>query len=167
LEVIRGIALFRQKHGYAPTILFVGSQNTAYYKRIMMEVALLGLQDTARCMGFLKYEQLPALYRSAKLVVFASSCENCPNILLEAMACGKPILCSNAPPMPEFLREGGLYFDPESPQDFCNKLGTLFKDASLRQELSERAHAESLNYSWEGTLARTVGVFHSIVGGNG
>ena len=53
------------------------------------------------------------LLADANLFVFASSCENMPNTLVEAMAIGLPIACSDRGPMPEVLRDGGVYFDPE------------------------------------------------------
>ena len=55
-----------------------------------------------------------AVLKRAHLFVFASSCENMPNTLVEAMASGLPIACSDRGPMPEILRDGGTYFDPEN-----------------------------------------------------
>ena len=63
--------------------------------------------------GTVPHEQLNAHYAAANLCVFASSCENMPNILLEGMASGLPIACSNRGPMSEILGDAGLYFDPE------------------------------------------------------
>ena len=57
---------------------------------------------------------LPEHLREAELFVFASSCENLPNILIEGMAAGLPIACSRRPPMPEVLGDAGESFDPEA-----------------------------------------------------
>ena len=68
-------------------------------------------------MGFIMlqylHDDLHQKYLDADLGLFASSCENMPNILLETMGAGLPIACSNRQPMPEILKNGGEYFDPE------------------------------------------------------
>ena len=61
----------------------------------------------------ISYDDLHQKYLDADLGLFASSCENMPNILLETMGAGLPIACSNRQPMPEILKNGGEYFDPE------------------------------------------------------
>ena len=60
------------------------------------------------------YHELHSEYKDADLGVFASSCENLPIILIEKMASGLPIACSNKGPMPEVLGSAGVYFDPEN-----------------------------------------------------
>jgi glycosyltransferase involved in cell wall biosynthesis len=80
--------------------------------------------------------------------VFASMCENMPSSLLEAMAAGLTIACSDRSPMPGLLRDGGLYFDPESPASIADSMGRLLRDAPLRSRLSARAHELAQPYSW-------------------
>lgn len=63
--------------------------------------------------GAVDYKEIDRCYAAADLCVFASSCENMPNILIESMAAGLPIACSNRGPMPEVLGDAGIYFDPE------------------------------------------------------
>jgi glycosyltransferase involved in cell wall biosynthesis len=69
--------------------------------------------DFVRYLGHVPYGELVNHYRRADGFVFASSCENLPNILLEAMAAGLPIACSDRGPMPEALGDAGCYFNPE------------------------------------------------------
>jgi len=73
--------------------------------------------DIYRCinyMGLIDHDKLTDIYKNADGFVFASSCENQPIILLEAMAAGLPIACSNKGPMPEVLGDAGIYFNPLS-----------------------------------------------------
>src|SRR5690606_24895104 len=65
---------------------------------------------------FLEHAKIPAVIAEADVFVFASSCENLPITLLEGMAAGLPIACSDRGPMPEVLQDGGAYFDPEDPE---------------------------------------------------
>jgi glycosyltransferase involved in cell wall biosynthesis len=71
-----------------------------------------------------------------------------PNILLEAMASGLPIACSNRPPMPEVLGQAGVYFDPLRPQQIETALRDLFHNAELRRHHAVAAHERAEQFSW-------------------
>ena len=81
--------------------------------------------------------------------VFASSCENMPNTLIEAMAAGMPIVCSNRGPMPEVLKDGGIYFDPENFDSIAIAIEQLFENKLLRDKLAKKAELLSRRYSWK------------------
>jgi glycosyltransferase involved in cell wall biosynthesis len=106
-------------------------------------------------LGFVPHDELPSLLADADLFVFASSCENMPNTLIEAMAIGLPIACSNRGPMPEVLRDGGVYFDPENSEDIARAIEVLIHDASLRVSVAQRAKELSRQYSWARCGAET------------
>ena len=101
------------------------------------------------------YENIEKFYISADIFVFASTCENMPNILLEAMSSGLPIACSNADPMPEFLQDAGIYFDSLNIQEIANTLEALVCSSSLRKELGEKASSYASEFSWELTSKLT------------
>jgi hypothetical protein len=98
---------------------------------------------------FVPQADLPGYLADADIFVFASSCENMPNTLVEAMAAGLPIACSHRGPMPEVLEYAGEYFDPEVPESIANALRKLIEDSDLRQRLALRAKALAARYSWE------------------
>jgi glycosyltransferase involved in cell wall biosynthesis len=108
-----------------------------------------------KCLGFVPHDDLPSLLAGADLFVFASSCENMPNTLVEAMAIGLPIACSNRGPMPEVLCDGGVYFDPENPQSIAAAIETLIRDPELRMSVAKRAKGLSGQYSWTRCAAET------------
>ena len=81
--------------------------------------------------------------------IFASSCENMTNILLESMASGLPIASSNYGPMTEVLGNAGVYFDPESPQEIARALRALIDSPELREEKARIAFERVKVYSWE------------------
>jgi glycosyltransferase involved in cell wall biosynthesis len=105
--------------------------------------------------GVIPAGDLPALLAEHDLFVFASSCENMPNTLVEAMASGLPIACADRGPMPEVLRDGGLYFDPEDSGSIAEAIGKLLGDTSLRERLAARAADLAADYSWERCAAET------------
>ncbi|TKJ32824.1 MAG: glycosyl transferase [Planctomycetes bacterium B3_Pla] len=98
--------------------------------------------------GAVPFDQLHSTYHQADAFVFASSCENLPNILLEAMAAGLPIACSNQGPMPEILGDAGVYFNPEQPDEIAQALYSLVNDTSLRERCAWSAHEKAQQYSW-------------------
>jgi glycosyltransferase involved in cell wall biosynthesis len=101
-----------------------------------------------RCVGAVAHADLPGTYAAADGFVFASTCENMPNVLLEAMASGLPIACSSRPPMPQVLGDGGVYFDPLSESSMTDALVRLVCDAGLRAELAAAASRTASRYSW-------------------
>ncbi len=98
--------------------------------------------------GAVPFAEVHRSYQQAELFVFASSCENMPNILIEAMAAGLPIACSDRGPMPEVLRDAGAYFDPEDVGDTAAALRRLAEDHTLRARCAARAWALSEQFSW-------------------
>ena len=98
--------------------------------------------------GPVAHSELPARYAQADLCLFASSCENMPVILLESMASGLPIACSNRGPMPEMLGDAGIYFDPEDAADMARALRELIESPELRARLANASYKRVQLYSW-------------------
>ncbi len=118
-----------------------------------------------RYRGSVPHGNLPAVYREADIGVFASSCENLPNILLEYMAAGLPIACSNRGPMPEVLGEAGVYFDPEDSEDIARALGKLLASQELRAEKAHMAFERAQQYSWRRCADETFAFLTSVANG--
>lgn len=97
---------------------------------------------------FVPQYTLPDFLSRADLFIFASSCENMPNTLVEAMAVGLPIACSDRGPMPEVLQDGGVYFNPENPDSIAAAVMDLIINPDKRKQLAIRARDISRQYSW-------------------
>jgi glycosyltransferase involved in cell wall biosynthesis len=117
--------------------------------------------------GNVPYEQLSNYYASADLGVFASSCENMPNILLETMAAGVPVACSNLGPMPEVLGDSGLYFDPEKSVEIANVIRQYLESPELRAEKSGKSFIRAQQYSWSRCADQTLGFLAEIASKHG
>lgn len=100
-------------------------------------------------LGKIPHGELHEHYKNSDLCLFASSCENMPNILIEGMASGLPIACSKLGPMPEVLGEGGMYFNPEQPSEIELVLRKMIESAELRNMLSKISFEKSVEYSWK------------------
>lgn len=101
------------------------------------------------------YENLHELYNDIDLGIFASSCENFPNIILEYMCCSLPFICSNRPPMPSITEKLTYYFNPEDPQDISNNIIKIIKDYKFRELLSLKLSELKNNYSWKECSKKT------------
>jgi len=112
--------------------------------------------------GAIPFDQLHHKYAEADLGLFASSCENMPNILLETMAAGLPIACSRKGPMPDMLGDAGLYFDPENPSEIAAALRELISSPELRMRLAHASYERAQQYSWQRCAAETFGFLAEI-----
>lgn len=113
--------------------------------------------------GGVAHTELVARYHAADLFIFASSCESLPNILLEAMAAGLPIACARRGPMPEVLRAGGVYFNPEQPDEIAAALRQLIAKPELRARCAATAYELAQGYSWE-QCARATFAYLAAIG---
>lgn|SRR3990167_8202765 len=116
--------------------------------------------------GAVPYEEIHGLYTSADIGVFASSCENMPNILLEGMAAGLPMACSRMGPMPEMLGDAGVYFDPEKPDEIDAAIRRLMESPGLRAEKVQAALLRARAFSWEKCARETFGFLAQVACGD-
>ena len=123
--------------------------------------------EFVRYSGAVPYGELPSRYAEAELCLFASSCENMPNILLEGMASGLPIACSNRGPMPELLGDAGVYFDPENPDDIARALRELIDSPDLRARLAKSSSERMPVYSWRRCARETFAFLADVAFANG
>ena len=129
-------------------------------RRTLQRVDPAGI--VVRYVGNVPHNELHAWYESADLCVFASSCENMPNILLEGMASGLPMACSNRGPMPEVLGDAGIYFNPEDPTDIANAIRQWLDFPDLRAQKALAAYNLARQYSWARCAAETFGFLARI-----
>ncbi|MCB0068870.1 MAG: glycosyltransferase family 4 protein, partial [Caldilineaceae bacterium] len=147
-HVANAVAQLRQA-GFPVVIDFVGPAYGPALHRLQGVLQRVDpAQEFIRYVGPVSYRDLPIWYHKADAFVYASSCENLPIILLEAMAAGLPIACSNRGPMPEVLGQAGLYFDPENVAEIKSALRVLLIDHELRQQFAQSAFEQSLTYTW-------------------
>ena len=137
-------------------LTLIGGGNGPSQQRLTEQIALSDPRgEFVSQKEFIPHASLPGYLAEADIFVFASSCENMPNTLVEAMAAGLPIACSGRGPMPEVLEDGGEYFDPEIPETIANALRKLIEDSGLRQRVSLRAKTLASRYSWERCASET------------
>lgn len=115
-------------------------------------------REFVRYLSAMPRPALAEAYHAADAFVFASTCENMPNTLVEAMASGLPIVCTDREPMQGILREAGVYCDPESVDSLTTAIRRLCENPELRDELATRAYAAACQFSWARCAERTLAV---------
>jgi glycosyltransferase involved in cell wall biosynthesis len=155
LEVVRAFALLKARRPTAEKLILAGPDRSPYARAVQDEIVRLGLRNDVLLSGPVAHDALPSLYRNALINIFASECENCPNIMLEALASGRPLLASSREPMPEFGGDAAVYFDPCSPQELAEKLEAIIDDPIRLTELSDKALQRSLLYDGSRAAQRT------------
>lgn len=146
--VVRAVALLRNR-GYNLTLTLVGG-GSGLAQHLLDEqiIASDPEREFVEQLDFLPQSDLPGYLANSDMFVFASSCENLPITLLEAMAVGLPIACSNRGPMPEVLKDGGIYFDPEDDISIAAAIEEIIRNPAVRQAIAERAKSLANKYSW-------------------
>jgi len=155
LEVVQGYHLLRQRRKTQEKLILAGHNSSRYGEIVRREINKLNLANEVILAGNIPYNKLADIYYHAKLNIFASECENCPNILLEALGAGRPLVVSNRQPMPEFGGDSVMYFDPSSPDDFADKITSILDDPLKIEELSKKAKERSHIYNWRKTANKT------------
>ena len=156
-HVAEAVARLRRE-GVPIAIEFVGDSYPKAERSLRLVLERLDPQRAFLTVkGAADHVALSQSYHTADLFVFASSCENLPNILLEAMAAGLPIASSSCGPMPEILGEGGVYFDPLKPESIAKALRRLADDADLRGRLAAGAMRGRASFRGSSALDRRFG----------
>jgi glycosyltransferase involved in cell wall biosynthesis len=153
------------EEGFPIKINFIGpidsKREYAKFNKVVNESLLI--DNIINYSGDTNYSELPSIYHESDMFIFASTCENMPNILLEAMASGLPIACSSTGPMPSILGDGGIYFNAESVDDIAEKIKRMILSKRLREEVSKIAFLKAKNYSWNKCSKETFSFIIDIV----
>lgn len=102
---------------------------------------------------------LPALYRKAEACINPSRWESFGFQLVEAMACGTPVVSSNAKALPEIAGDAAEYFDPDRPLELAKLLQRLVHDRSRLDDLRNAGRRRIQRFSWADTVERTVELY--------
>jgi glycosyltransferase involved in cell wall biosynthesis len=149
-QVALAIAALKDE-GLPVAVDFIGGpQSNVAMKQLEATLARVDpRREFVQLHGLVPYAALPERFAAASGGVFASSCENMPNSLVESMAAGLPIASSDRGVMPEVLGDAGLYFDPENAASIATSLRELLHDVPLREVLARRAYDRARLLSWQ------------------
>ena len=170
------IAAFRQKQGVARFVLHVGTLQPRknipvlieamarlddselklvlvggkgwLYDEIFRQVQTLGLEARVIFTGYVPDEDLPLWYNAAELLVFPSVYEGFGLPVVEAMACGTPVIAASRSSIPEAVGEAGLLFNPNDVETLANQITAVLTDIDLQHKLRQQGLKHAQTFSW-------------------
>ncbi|OGO05361.1 MAG: hypothetical protein A2Y73_04860 [Chloroflexi bacterium RBG_13_56_8] len=123
----------------------------------------MDLKDSVRFLGRVPLDDLVALYNAAAVCVYPSLYEGFGLPVLEAMACGCPVITSNVSSLPEVAGEAAILVDPYSVDELANAIQKLLDDESLAGDLRQRGLTRARLFSWERCAKETAAVYHKVL----
>jgi glycosyltransferase involved in cell wall biosynthesis len=147
--------------------LVVPGYPTPHEQELRELAAALGIADCVRLPGWLQAEDLEGLYAAAACVIFPSLYEGFGLPVLEAMARGVPVACSNRSSLPEFAGDAALLFDPEDVVAIRAALERLLGDPGLRAHLSDAGRKRAAGFTWRRTAELTAASYERALAGRG
>jgi glycosyltransferase involved in cell wall biosynthesis len=124
----------------------------------------LGLEHRVVCAGRLAIEEMRLLYSHADLFVFPSLYEGFGMPVLEAMACGAPVIASNTTALPEVAGDAAVLVDPEEPDELADAMVRVIEDERLREDLRAKGFGRAKQFTWECAARRTVALYRELCG---
>ena len=122
-----------------------------------------GLSDRFIFTGYVDDETLACLYSGADVLVYPSIYEGFGLPILEAMACGCPVICSNVSSMPEVAGDAAWLIHPHDSRDIANAIDSVISSAEIRQSLILKGFERSAEFSWRQTALKTIALFDSLM----
>ncbi len=143
--------------------LWLAGPPNAYTPQLIAQVEELGLQFLVKFLGYVPYSQLPVLMNQAIALVFPTLWEGFGLPILEAMACGTPVITSNLSSMPEVAGDAALLVNPYSVGEIATAMQTIATDSKVRSNLKKASLARSAEFSWHKTGEATAKILQKYL----
>ncbi len=149
--------------GFPDFKLVLGGKRDKFVPLLEEQVNNLGIGDSVIFTDFIKDEDLPYLYSGAELFIYPSLYEGFGLPLLEAMACGTPVICSNTTSLPEVVGDTGILINPEDVKNISSAIITLLKDDELREDLRKKGLERAKEFTIEKYSSKILSLIESIL----
>jgi glycosyltransferase involved in cell wall biosynthesis len=166
--LIRAYARWREWEPQAPPLIIAGGKGW-YYRHIFGLVEALNLTNVIRFTDYVPQSELPLWYNAASLFVYPSHFEGFGLPVLEAMACGTPVITSAVSSLPEVTGRNGAarLVDPTDSNALAATMRQVMADADLRAAMSQQGLAQAAGFRWDKTARETVEVYKRAIGESG
>lgn len=164
LGLIRAFEELLRNNPQLPHNLVMVGKETWFAPQVRRAVAQSPVKDRIYLTGWVSDEDLRYFYGACDLLVFPSFYEGFGLPILEAMACGRAVACSNTTAMPEVAAAAGILFDPGSTREMVRAMQDVLLDAGLRARLERKGAQRATMFSWNRTAARTLDVYYDVAG---
>lgn len=158
--LIQALARVREQ-GYPARLRVIGTDDPRYPEARHLSTEL-GVEDVVTWSGHVPDEALVQAYQQADVFVMPSNYEGFGLPVLEAMACGTPVICSNRGALPEVAGDAALLIDPHEPGQLAEAMIRLVRHPEERSALAERGLLRAGQFSWDETARQTIAVYESL-----
>lgn len=156
--IVRACALYGGKSpGILPVVVVGDTRRSALYQETVSLIEEARLGHLFRFLGMVPDADMPALYASARALIYPSLYEGFGLPPLEAMACGTPVVASNAASLPEVVGKAALMVDPNDPESLLQALDVLC-DETVRGKLRQEGQIQAQRFSWATTASEIADV---------
>lgn len=159
-RLIEAFALIKRR-GIKEKLVLVGGKGWAT-KEIETLTKELGLKGEVTITDFVPGDDLPLFYQAASAFVFPSLMEGFGIPVLESMACGTPVVCSNVTSLPEVAGGAAIFFNPLDVPEMAEAIFRVLTDEGLRKDLVKKGLKRCKEFSWEKTAKETLGVYKEM-----
>jgi len=142
----------------------LGGAKGWYYEEIFATIERFGLADNVRLPGYIPGDELVWWYNAADCFVYPSFYEGFGLPVVEAMACGTPVVTSNTASLPEVVGSAGLTVPPEDVEKLANAMSTALYDTSVREKAHHLGIQQAALFSWPRTAAQTAKLYRKVLG---
>lgn len=157
-KVVEAVSLLRDK-GYNIDITLVGGARDHYLR----DYGDFLSKSFVRYLGKLSFAEIESEYKKANLAVFASSCENLPNVLMEKIACGIPVVVSDIEPMNSYCDIKDSHFNHEFASDIAQTIEQIGSNIDLQKMIIDKSRFTIQDYSWYRTALETITTIEQCV----
>jgi glycosyltransferase involved in cell wall biosynthesis len=162
LPILFEVLASRREQGLEIWPLVIAGKPGWLYEPIFQRVTELGLQDLVHFTGFFPDDDLPALCSAATLLAMPSRYEGFGLPVLEAMACGTPVVCSNTSSLPEVAGDAALLVPPDDVHSWGEAIARVLTDDALRAQMRERGLAHAAHFTWEQAARQTADLYRRV-----
>jgi glycosyltransferase involved in cell wall biosynthesis len=162
IGLIRAFAKLVRAYPQLKQNLVLAGKETWFADRVRDAALDSGVGDRILFTGFVSDSDLLQLYNACDLFVFPSFYEGFGLPALEAMACGRAVVCSNTTSLPEVVDGAAILFDPYVVDEMVRALADLLLDSELRARMERLGVQRAAHFSWQKTAQRTLEVFHEV-----
>lgn len=149
-------------HGFKHSLVITGKKGWMF-DEIFATVKRLQLDSHVIFTGYVPEEHLPYLYTGCTASIYPSLYEGFGMPVLEALACGSPVITSNISSMPEITADAALLVDPRSVDQLTAAMERMLSEGGLREKMKNQALARAAKFSWEKTAQETLEIYSSTV----
>lgn len=164
IGLIRAFRALLAAHPKLPHKLVLAGKRTWFAPRVMDEIRQSGLEERIVLTDFVDDDILPHLYNAADVFVFPSFYEGFGLPALEAMACGRPVVCSDSTALPEVVDGAALLFDPHSVEEQMRAIADILIDKELFRRMEKKSLQRAAFFNWNETARQTLDVYREVAG---